>query len=118
MSAATSPMTSSLCGRNSCSGGSSRRIVTGRPAMISNSATKSARCIGSSLASALRRPSVLGEDHLAHGEDAALLEEHVLGAAKADALGAEGERLARVGRRVGIGAYLQRRKPSAHRIRR
>ena len=32
---------------------------------------------------------VVGADHLAHGEDAARLEEHVLGAAQADALGAE-----------------------------
>ena len=79
-----------LCGRNSCSGGSSRRMVTGRPAMISNSSTKSSRCIGSSLASAARRAClVVGQDHLAHGEDALVLEEHVLGAAQADALGAE-----------------------------
>ena len=55
MAAATSAISSSPCGRNSCSGGSSRRMVTGRPAMISNSSTKSARCIGSSLASAARR---------------------------------------------------------------
>ena len=48
---------------------------------------------------------VLGEDHLAHGDDAALLEEHMLGAAEPDALGAEGARLAGVGRRVGIGAH-------------
>ena len=33
--AATSRSSSSSCGRNSCSGGSSRRIVTGRPSMIS-----------------------------------------------------------------------------------
>ena len=42
------------CGRNSCSGGSSRRMVTGRPSMISKSSTKSSRCIGRILASALR----------------------------------------------------------------
>ena len=34
-------ISSSPCGKNSCSGGSSRRIVTGRPRMISNSSTKS-----------------------------------------------------------------------------
>ena len=50
---------------------------------------------------------ILGEDHLAHGEDALLLEEHVLGAAEPDAFGAEGARLARIGRRIGIGAHLQ-----------
>jgi hypothetical protein len=38
----------------------------------------------------LRRPRlVVGQDHLAHGGDAVALEEHVLGAAQADALGAE-----------------------------
>ena len=52
---ATSAISLSPCGRNSCSGGSSRRIVTGRPLMISNSSTKSARCIGNSLATAARR---------------------------------------------------------------
>ena len=46
----------------------------------------------------------LGEDHLAHREDALLLEEHVLGAAEADPLGAEEPRDARVRRRVGVGA--------------
>ena len=44
------------CGRNSCSGGSSRRIVTGSPSIASKIPSKSARCIGSSLASARRRP--------------------------------------------------------------
>ena len=39
-------------GRNSCSGGSSNRTVTGSPSMASNSATKSSRCNGSSASSA------------------------------------------------------------------
>ena len=56
---ATSSISSSVFGRNSCSGGSSRRIVTGRPVMISNSSAKSWRCIGSSLASAARRPCLV-----------------------------------------------------------
>ena len=47
----------SSCGTNSCSGGSSRRIVTGRPLISRNMPSKSPRCIGSSLASALRRPA-------------------------------------------------------------
>ena len=38
---------------------------------------------------ALAAGEVVGEDHLAHGVDALGLEEHVLGAAEADALGAE-----------------------------
>ena len=50
---------------------------------------------------------VLGEDHLAHGEDALVVEEHVLGAAKPDALGAEFARLACIARRVGVGAHAQ-----------
>ena len=51
---------------------------------------------------------VVGADHLAHGEDAAFLEEHVLGAAEPDALGAELAGLARLARRVGVGAHAQR----------
>ena len=43
MAPATSAMAASPCGRNSCNGGSSRRMVTGSPAMISNSASKSLR---------------------------------------------------------------------------
>ena len=54
---ASASISSGSCGRNSCSGGSSSRIVTGSPAMISNSSTKSWRCIGRILASAARRPS-------------------------------------------------------------
>ena len=41
IAAATSAISSSLFGRNSCSGGSSRRIVTGRPRMMVKSSTKS-----------------------------------------------------------------------------
>ncbi len=47
---------------------------------------------------------VLGEDHLAHGADAGFLEEHVLGAAQPDALGAELDGGARIVRRVGVDA--------------
>ena len=45
----------SSLGRNSWSGGSSRRIVTGSPRMISKISMKSARCIGSSRSSAAWR---------------------------------------------------------------
>jgi hypothetical protein len=46
---------------------------------------------GSSLARAAcgDRSSSVGQDHLTHGVDAVVLEEHVLGAAQADALGTE-----------------------------
>ena len=44
-------------GRNSWSGGSSRRIVTGRSPISRKMPTKSSRCIGRIFASAARRPS-------------------------------------------------------------
>jgi hypothetical protein len=50
---------------------------------------------------------VLGENHLAHRADAILLEEHMLGAAQPDALGAEFDGSLRVRRRVGVGAHFQ-----------
>ena len=92
-------------------------MVTGWPAMISNSSMKSWRCIGKSLASAAA-PSlgVVGEDHLAHRHDAALLEEHMFGAAEPDAVGAEGAGLARIGRGIGIGAHPHAAEVSAQPI--
>ncbi len=48
----------------------------------------------------------VGEDHLAHRDDALALEEHVFGPAKPDAFGAEAARGARVQRRLGVGAHL------------
>ncbi len=51
--------------------------------------------------------SVFGEDHLAHGEDTLGVEEHVLGATKPDAFGAEFARLACIARGVGVGAHAQ-----------
>ena len=50
---------------------------------------------------------IVREDHLAHGQDALCLEEHVLGAAKADAFGAELARLACIARGVGVGAHAK-----------
>ena len=50
---------------------------------------------------------VIGHDHLAHRADARRVEEHVLGAAKADALGAEFARGLGVQRGFRIGAHLQ-----------
>ncbi|MNQ73274.1 hypothetical protein D3C85_880010 [compost metagenome] len=50
---------------------------------------------------------VVGQDHLAHGGDAGLVEEHVLGARQADALGAEAARGLGVQRGLGVGADLQ-----------
>ena len=112
VAAATSCISSSVFGRNSCSGGSSKRIVTGSsPMMLVNLdeiLTLDRQQLGQRLAPALR---ILGHDHLAHRDDAVALEEHVLGAAQADAFGAEAARGARVGRCVGIGAHAHAGAP-------
>ena len=50
---------------------------------------------------------VVGQDHLAHRLDAVFVEEHVLGAAQPDALGAEAHCSLGIGRRVGIGAHAE-----------
>ena len=88
--------------RNSCSGGSSKRIVTGRPGISRNRPAKSLRWNGRILASAFSRPLRVGHDHLADfGE---MVEEHMLGAAQADPLGPEGDRHSGLVGQVGIGA--------------
>jgi hypothetical protein len=98
----------SSCGTNSCSGGSSRRMVTGRPSISRNSPSKSPRWIGSSLARALRRPaSSSAKDHFAHRADAVALKKHVFGAAKSDTRGAEFAGHHGFFRRVGVGAHFQ-----------
>ena len=91
--------------------------------MISNSSTKSCALHRQELGER-RAPAVgvVGQDHLAHRDDARVVEEHVLGAAQADALGAEAARGARIGRRVGVGAHAaaggaRRPSPSASRSR-
>ncbi len=64
--------------------------------------------MGRIFASAVRRPLFAGgADHLAHGKNALALEEHVLGAAKADAERAECASLASILRRVGVDAHGQ-----------
>ena len=106
MAAATSPMAASPWGRNSCK----RRIEQAdghRQAghdleQLDEILPLHGQQLGQRPAAALL---VIGQDHLAHGDDAALVEEHMLGAAEPDAVGAEGARLAGVGRRVGIGAH-------------
>ena len=50
---------------------------------------------------------VFGKNHRAHVLDAVFGKEHMLGAAEADALGAEQARLFCVARNVGIGADLE-----------
>ena len=50
---------------------------------------------------------VIGQDHLAHGDDALVAEKHVLGAAQADPLGTERPARAGVFGSVGVGADLE-----------
>ena len=49
----------------------------------------------------------LGQDHAAHDRQAVLAEEHVLGAAQADALGAEAAGVGGIGAVVGVGPHRQ-----------
>ncbi len=70
--------------------------------------TKSPRCSGSSsVVGRLLLLGGLGEDHLPHGHDALFAEEHVLGAAQADALGPTLAGVRRLVGRVGVGAHPQ-----------
>ena len=55
---ATCASSSAECGKNSCKGGSSKRMVTGLPAIMLNSDSKSLRCIGNNFANAASRPLV------------------------------------------------------------
>ena len=83
-------------------------MVTGSPSIASKMPTKSAFWNGSSLASAALRPASSDARIISRiASDAVLAEEHVLGAAQADALGAELAGLGGVGRGVGVGADLQ-----------
>ena len=57
-----------------------------------------------------RRPPrllVFRQNHLAHGADAVLVEEHMLGAAEPDAFGAELDGGARIRGRIGVGAHFE-----------
>ena len=80
-------------------------------------ASKSPCCIRQDLRKrSLAALDVIGNDHLAHRLDTVGLEEHMLGAAQADALGAELDGLRGVARGVGVGADLQltdARRPSS-----
>jgi hypothetical protein len=66
-------------------------MMTGRPSMARNRPSKSARWNGSSFARhSSTPPDRPCQDHPLHDRQALRLEEHVLGAAEADALGAVG----------------------------
>jgi hypothetical protein len=82
--------------------------VAGRPSRALKMPRKSAALVGEELGQRdLAGLLGLGQDHLAHRVDAVALEEHVLGAGQADAGGAEGDRVARLLGRVGVGADLE-----------
>ena len=106
--AATSAISASERGRNSCSGGSSRRIVTGSPRHDAEQRSEIGALGRQQLcergAAAVR---IGGHDHLAHRDDAFVVEEHVFGATKADPFGAEAERRLGIARRLGVGADAQ-----------
>ena len=95
-------------GRNSCSGGSSSRIVDGEPGHRLEDALE----VGllhrqQPLERAQATVQVVGEDHLADDGEPLLGHEHVLRPAEADALRAELAGAGGVLRRVGVRPHLQ-----------
>ena len=99
---------SSTDGRNSCSGGSSSRTVTGRPSMASRIATKSCFWAARSSSRAAASSSAAGgEDHAPHDRQPVVGQEHVLGAAQPDPLRPEASGVGRVGTVVGVGPHGQ-----------
>ena len=103
---ATLTASSVRSGRNSCSGGSSSRMVTGRPSIASSSSTKSCALQRQQRLQRRRlaRPASLGEDDPLD-QRAAVAEEHVLGAAQPDALRAQAAGPRGVLAGVGVGAH-------------
>ena len=105
---AISTIRSSRLGRNSCSGGSSVRIITGKPSIALNTPYEVLALHRQQLVQRLAAILlVVGENHALHDRDAAFAEEHVLGAAQADAVGAE--RVGQLGlvRMIGVGAHAE-----------
>ncbi len=54
------------------------------------------------------RRFIFCENHLSHGSDAVLFEEHVFGSAQTNSLGAKLARPRRIARLVGVGANVER----------
>ena len=76
--------------------------------MASNRPAKSRRCMGRSFQQSFAaRFFVASEDHGLHVADAILGEEHVLGAAQADAFGAVQARDFGVAGNIGVGAHAE-----------
>ena len=94
-------------GTRAAAGRAAGSSPAGPPSPRRSPRSRTAGC-GSSRSSAARRSSSLdGHDHLAHDRQPLLGQEHVLGAAEADPLGAELARLGGVLGRVGVRAHLQ-----------
>jgi hypothetical protein len=93
---------------NSCSGGSSSRIVTGRSSIASKRPSKSRCWSGRLVQRGAPAGLVRGQDHRPHLRLAVRGHEHVLGPAQPDALGAELPRPSRVGGGVGVRADAER----------
>ena len=107
-SRATSTIRFSRLGRNSWSGGSSVRMTTGKPSM----ALKRPGEIGALHGQELLQRFAAGffvarQNHLLHEGQAIFGEEHMLGAAEADAFGAELAGDVGVARDIGIGAHAE-----------
>ena len=95
-------------GRNSWSGGSMVRIVTGVPVHRLEDAVEVVALQRQQLVERLAAIGlVVGQDHPLHDRDAALAEEHVLGAAQADAARAERVGELRLIRQIGVRADAQ-----------
>ena len=82
--------------------------MTGRPSMASRISRKSAFwATRSSSRAAVLGLGGVGQDHAPHDREAILGQEHVLGPAQPDALGAEPAGVGRVGPVVGVGPHGQ-----------
>ena len=101
-------------GRNSCNGGSSSRMVTGRPSIAEINSTKSLRCNGARAARAASRSCRLVRQDDPFDERTTLPEEHVLGPAQPDPDRAQAARPGGVLAGVGVGPHLQPTRARRH----
>ena len=102
------------CGRNSCKGGSRKRIVAGIPLKGFENSDEIFALIGQQLRqSRLPIGYVVRQDHLAHRVDAVALEKHVFGAGKPDPDRAKGERILGLFGRIGVAADIEARELGA-----
>ena len=92
-------------GRN-CSGGSRRRMVTGKPFIARNNSLNSSRCMGRIVVGASTSCLAWCQQHLTHRSECFWLKEHVLRTTET-AHGAQLSGFQCIGTVVGIGAYLQ-----------